>query len=95
MSVDSGIARISDLDPYLSGNATLDSIEQNVGLLEKLVFGLILADVILFLLLVMAMFFACRSRRPYSRESVTYTTLGINAPHKSPIGDPVRSGLQT
>jgi hypothetical protein len=94
MAAGSEIVSVSDLEPYLSGNATLSSIQQNVGLLEKLVFGLILADVILFLLLLVAICMACKPCRQYKREAVPYTSVDINVPQKAPISDPGRCGLQ-
>lgn len=90
------VISIADLAPYLSGNATAGSLQEDVGMLEKLVLGLILADVVLFMLLVCAVFFACKSYcRPYARDSIPYASVDINVPQKIPISDPGRCGLQS
>jgi len=100
MSADASMIRVSDLAVLLSGNQTLAELQHKADFVEKLVFGLIIADVILFLLLILAICSVCKPcedllhRWGYARDSVPVASAGINAHAKMPISMPGRCGLQ-
>ena len=97
-AVQPSILRISDLDPYLTGNATVSSLQDNVAFMEKLVFGLIVADVVLFVFLCLAVCALCKSCdrtcKWYARDRVPYASVDINVPQKVAVGAAGRCGLQ-
>lgn len=59
-AVQPSILRASDLDLFASGNATFAAMTDNLVFMEKLVFGLILADVVLFAGLCLAICAICK-----------------------------------
>ncbi len=87
-AVQPSILRVSDLDPFLAGNATFAAMTDNLVFMEKLVFGLILADVVLFAGLCLAI---CAICRPCDRSWAGYgrdEPGDINEPRKPASADP-------
>jgi len=87
----SDVPSASSLDKYLLGNGTLAQLQSDVALMEKVFFGLVLADAVLFFMLCLALCAVCgpcEGRRARRRgdyvPAADVTSEAINALHEPP-----------
>lgn len=94
----SDVPSASSLDAYLTGNGTLAQLQADVALMEKVFFGLILADAVLFFMLCLALCAVCGpcdgwSARRVPAAAVTFEA--INGLHEPPPREAERQACRT